>query len=279
MNCNAYGVNDCNAIAGFAQLGEDCYTIGMNDYTLFATWYDLFYADLGDDFEMYFGFAERTAGPILEIGSGTGRVALALAGEGHTVVGLEPSDAMRAVAQRKAEQAQLTDRAKFVSGDMRRFQLDQRFGLIIAPFNTFLHNLTLDDQLATLTCCKKHLRPDGLLVLDCFNPDPAHAADDHAVSLHRARIDAATGAASVLYVARTIDWGQQVQEDIYLAEQTTADNSQRLAFTTNFRFIFRHEMALLLKQGGFAVREIYGSYQLDPFESGSDQLIVVAAPA
>lgn len=251
----------------------------MNDYTTFAAWYDLFYADLDDDFEMYFGFAERTTGPILEIGSGTGRVALALASEGHPVVGLEPSDAMRALAQRKAEQAQLTDRVKFVPGDMRRFQIEQRFGLIIAPLNTFLHNLTADDQLATLACCKKQLRPGGLLVLDCFNPDPAHATDDHVMSLHRARIDAATGAASVLYVARTVDWGQQLQEDIYLAEQTTADNTRRLAFTTNFRFIFRHEMALLLKQGGFEVKDIYGSYQLDPFESGSDQLIVVAAPA
>ena len=251
----------------------------MNDYTAFAELYDLFYGDLDDDFEMYGGFAERTGGPILEIGSGTGRVALALAEAGHEVVGLEPSEAMRAVAQRKANRARLSDRAVFVPGDMRRFQIERRFGLIIVPLTTFLHNLTLDDQLATLSSCKRHLQPGGLLILDCFNPDPAHAADAQVLSLHRAHIEAGTGAAALLYLSRTVDWGNQLQENIYIAEQPSANGVQRLAFTTNFRFIFRHEMALLLKQGGFEVKEIYGSYELDPFESGSDKLIVVAGPA
>jgi SAM-dependent methyltransferase len=252
----------------------------MNDYTAFADLYDLFYADLDDDFEMYLGFVERSSGPILEVGSGTGRVALMLAEAGHAVVGLEPSDTMRAVAQRKADRAKLAERVAFISGDMRRFKIDQSFGLIIVPLNTFLHNLTLEDQLATLSSLKKHLKPGGLLVLDCFNPDPAHAADDHFWVLHRVQIDPATGAASLLYLSRTVDWGHQQQENIYIAEQPLANNGvQRIAFTTNFRFVFRHEMTLLLKQGGFDVKEVYGSYELDPFESGSDKLIVVATPA
>ena len=157
----------------------------MNNYDSFAEVYDLFYADIEDDLEMYLGFAERTGGPILELGAGTGRVSIALAEAGHTVVGLELSDDMRAIAQQKIAEAQLTDRVRMVTGDMRRFKLDQHFGLVIAPINTFLHNLTLDDQLATLSSIKKHLRPGGLLVLDCFNPDPAHAADDRRLILQR----------------------------------------------------------------------------------------------
>ncbi len=252
----------------------------MNDYTAFAELYDVFYADLDDDLEMYLGFAERTSGPILEIGSGTGRVTIALAREGHEVTGLESSEAMQAVAQRKADRAELTERVTFAPGDMRRFNLDRRFGLIVVPLNTFLHNLTLDDQLATLSSLKKHLKPGGLLVLDCFNPDPAHAADDHVLILQRAHIDPATGVAALLTMSRTVDWGQQRQESIYLAEWPLPSGGlQRLALTTHFRFIFRHEMTLLLKQGGLDLREVYGSYDLDPFESGSDKLIVVATPA
>ncbi len=38
-------------------------------------------------------------------------------------------------------------------------------------------------------------------------------------------------------------------------------------------------MQLLLKLGGFDLKEVYGSYELDPFEAGSDKLIVVATPA
>jgi SAM-dependent methyltransferase len=251
----------------------------MNDYTPFAELYDLFYADFEDDLEMYGGFAERTGGPILEIGSGTGRVALALAEAGHTVVGLELSEALRTVAQQKADRAQLADRVQFVTGDMRRFKIDQHFGLIIVPLNTFLHNLTLDDQLATLACCKKHLRPGGLLVLDCFNPDPAQAADDGRLIVQRSVIDRETGQPALLLLSRLTDWNNQRQEITYLIDRTDPHGVvQRAILPTTFRFIFRHELRLLLKAGGFDLKDEYGSYDLDPVEAGSDKLIVIAAP-
>ncbi len=252
----------------------------MNDYTPFAELYDLFYADFREDLDMYLGFAERTGGSILEIGSGTGRVALALVEAGHTVVGLELSDALRAVARHKAAEAQLIDRVEFVAGDMRRFQLERHFGLIIAPLNTFLHNLTLEDQLATLACCKKHLRPGGLLVLDCFIPDPAHAADDGRLIVQRSVVDRDTGQTAMLLLSRVTDWNQQLQEITYLIDRPDEHGHvQRAVLQTTFRFIFRHEMTLLLKLGGFDLKEVYGSYDLEPFESGSDKLIAVAAPA
>lgn len=163
---------------------------------------------------------------------------------------------------------------------MRRFKLDQHFGLVIAPINTFLHNLTLDDQLATLSSIKKHLRPGGLLVLDCLNPDPAHAADDRRLILQRNVLDADTGESAQLWLARSTDWGQR--EDITYFADCVAANGQvvRSTLTTQFRFIFRHEMQwLLLKLGGFDVKEIYGSYDLEPFDTGSDKLIAVATPA
>ena len=252
----------------------------MNDYTPFAELYDLFYDDFQDDIEMYRGFAGRTGGPILEVGSGTGRVALALAEEGHTVVGLELSDAMRAVAQHNAERAQRIDRVTFVAGDMRRFKIDQYFGLIIVPLNTFLHNLTLDDQLATLACFKRHVRPGGLLVLDCFNPDPATAADDGRLIVQRSVIDRATGQAAWLLLSRTTDWGNQRQEITYLIDRTDLSGVVRRAvLQTSFRFILRNELPLLLRQGGFDLKEVYGSYDLEAFEAGSDKLIDVATPA
>jgi SAM-dependent methyltransferase len=163
---------------------------------------------------------------------------------------------------------------------MRRFKLDQHFGLVIAPLNTFLHNLTLDDQLATLNSIKKHLRPGGLLVLDCFNPDPAHAADDRRLILQRTVFDPDTQQPATLWLARSTDWGQQLQEIVYVADRLDAQGRvQRATLSTQFRFIFRHEMQLLLKLGGFDLKEVYGSYELEPFEASSDKLIVLATPA
>ena len=252
----------------------------MNDYTPFAELYDLFYDDFESDLPMYLGFAGRTGGPILEIGSGTGRVALALAGEGHAVVGLEPAEALRSIAARKADRAGVADRVQFIAGDMRRFRIDQHFGLAIAPINTFLHNLTLDDQLATLSCIRKHLRPGGLLVLDCFNPDPAHASDDRRLIVQRSVIDPDTGQPALLFMSRSTDWGSQTQEITYFIDRPDpAGRIQRAVMTAMFRFIFPQEVQLLLKLGSFDLKEIYGSYDLDPFESASDKLIAVASPA
>ena len=251
-----------------------------NDYTPFAELYDLFYADFEDDLNMYAGFAERSGGPILEVGSGTGRVSIALAEAGHHVVGVELAEAMQIVAQRKADRASVTDRVEFVAGDMRNFKLDRHFGLAIAPLNTFLHNLTLDDQLATLRRIKQHLKPGGLLVLDCFNPDPAYAADDRRLIVQRSVIDRDTGQPAVLMLSRSTDWANQLQEITYLIDRCDREQQvQRSILPTCFRFVFRYEMQLLLKLGGFDLKEVYGSYDLEPFEAGSDKMVVVATPA
>jgi SAM-dependent methyltransferase len=249
----------------------------MIDYTPFAELYDLFYDDFDDDLSMVVGFAERAGGQVLEIGAGTGRVTIALAAAGRRVVGLEPSKEMLAIAQRKVNEQRLTDRAAFVQGDMAHFKLDQYFGLIVVPLNTFLHNLTLDDQLNSLHCFKQHLRPGGLLVLDCFNPDPAYAADDRRLLLQRSVIDPATGQTALLFMSRATDWGQQTQEITYVVDRPDKRGQvQRSVFVAPFRCVFRNELQLLLKLAGFDLKDLYGSYELDPFDGASDKLIAVA---
>jgi SAM-dependent methyltransferase len=250
----------------------------MTDYAPFAALYDLFYADFDDDIEMYRGFADRTGGAILEIGSGTDRVSIALAGEEHHVTGVELSDEMISLAQKKIEASGLSKQVDLIQAEMRRFTLDDHFGLAIVPLNTFLHNLTLDDQLSTLNSIKKHLTPNGLLVLDCFLPDPTNA-DDHRLILQRSVIDRATGTAAQLFLSRTTDWANQQQDITYFIDRSDRSGQvQRNVFNTSFRFIYRNEMQLLLKQGGFDLKEVYGSYELDPFDAASDKMIVVATP-
>lgn len=260
----------------------------MIDYTPFAPLYDLFYADFEDDLDLYLGFAERTSGAILEIGSGTGRVSMALAGEGHRVTGLELSDEMIAIARKKLAVATLApvvtsagvpeSPVQFIQADMRRFKLDDHFGLAIVPLNTFLHNLTLDDQLATLNSIKQHLAPNGRLVLDCFLPDPA-VVDDRRLILQRSLIDRENGTTAQLFLARSTDWANQRQDITYFIDRTNRSGQvQRTVFNAAFRFIYYNELQLLLRSGGFEMKEVYGSYELEPFEANSDKMVVVATP-
>ena len=126
----------------------------------------------------------------------------------------------------------------------------------------------------------KLLRPGGLLVLDCFNPDPAYASDDGRVIVQRSVIEQETGQAALLLLSRSTDWGSQLQEITYLIDRPDQNGLvRRAALQTSFRFIFRNELQLLLKLGGFDLKEVFGSYALEPLEANSDKLIGVATLA
>jgi hypothetical protein len=98
--------------------------------------------------------------------------------------------------------------------------------------------------------------------------------------VQRSVIDPATGQAALLLLSRATDWGHQLQEITYLVDRTEPSGVvQRAILPTTYRFIFRHEMQLLVKAGGFDLQEVYGSYDLEPFDTGSEKIIVVATPA
>lgn len=245
----------------------------MDDYTPFANVYDLFYADKVDDIQMYSGFARRTGARVLEIGVGTARVAQALAQAGYTVHGIDVSEAMLEIARRKID-----ERVKLTRADMRDFDLNERFDLIIVPVNTFMHNHTLDDQLATLTSIKRHLTPQGLLVIDLFNPDPTRA-DDRRMLL-RDILPSPHGQPILHFNAYSIDWERQVSSAVFIVDEPDESGRiKRIVFTFELRFLMRNEVELLLRQAGFALDALYGSYDLEPFENGSEKMIVVARAA
>ena len=127
---------------------------------------------LHGDVEWYRQKAETCGGPVLELGAGTGRVTLAIAEAGIPIHALDSSPEMLdALAAKLAARPQnLRDRVTPVGGDMRTFDLAERFALVILPFRAFLHNITDDDRLATLARVRHHLRPGGRLAFNVYHP-------------------------------------------------------------------------------------------------------------
>src|SRR5204863_6973409 len=119
------------------------------------------------------GLAQMTGGPILELGVGSGRVAVPVAKDGHEVVGVDRSAAMLARAERYARKARTE--LRLVQADMRTFSLERAFSLITIPANTFLM-LTPDDRWACLARCREHLAKTGRVAIDVFQPDPSTIA-------------------------------------------------------------------------------------------------------
>lgn len=112
--------------------------------------------------------AARTGGPILDLGCGTGRVALALAREGYEVVGLDlnPAFVERARAEAARPGSEISGRVRFEVGDARDFRLGERFGLVVMMDQAFKYLLHHDDHLDCLSCVREHLHDQGRFLVE-----------------------------------------------------------------------------------------------------------------
>lgn len=248
----------------------------MVNFDAFARFYDADAGTFHDDLVFYAELAQHTGGPVLDAMCGTGRVILPLAEQGHYVAGLDLSPAMVALAQAKAEALGVDQRVHLVQGDIRDFDLAQQFGLVVVPINSFMHLNTVDDQLAALRCLRKHLLPNGLLVLDLFNPTPQDLGSEQNVLVYDRTFS--IGEATVQkYVVRCTDWAEQRQHVQFIYDEQAADGTLRrhvLPFT--MRWLYRFELEHLLIRAGFVLESWFGDYELAPYTNASDQLIAVA---
>src|SRR6266436_2259475 len=140
--------------------------------------YDSFIADYYDespvvkgrvqDVAFYRDAAREFGDPVLELGCGTGRITMALAEAGKRITGLDLSERMleRAVKKRGALRVEARERIHFVQGDMARFDLGEKFRLVIIPFRPLQHLLEVQQHMDCLDCVRKHLAPGGRLILD-----------------------------------------------------------------------------------------------------------------
>ncbi|MGI8925733.1 MAG: class I SAM-dependent methyltransferase, partial [Tepidiformaceae bacterium] len=139
-------------------------------YAVDARYYDLIHGREGADIGLWLSFAGRTDRPVLEIGTGTGRIALALARAGHAVTAIDPSPAMLAVAREHAD-ADAVDDVTFIEGLPTALVLEPgHYGLVLLPADVFLYCTDGDDQLATLRAVGGALAFNGVLALDLPGP-------------------------------------------------------------------------------------------------------------
>lgn len=249
----------------------------MPDFDRFVRYYDADMGSFTDDLALYRELARRSDGPILDAMCGTGRVVVPLAQAGFQTVGLDIAPAMVAAVERKIAERQLDRRLLVAQGDVRCFELSERFGLVLVPLNSFMHLETVEDQLKALRAIQRHLLPNGLLVLDLFNPDPRELMSDQGVLVYEHTFTSDTGLSVQKYVVRRTDWAAQRQSVEFIYDELAADGRvTRQVMPFVMRWLYRFEVQHLLAYVGFSVEAVYGDYDLEPYTSDSPQLIVVA---
>ncbi len=245
----------------------------------FARFYDDDYRDYQDDIEAIAMLAAECGDPLLELGCGTGRVLIPLAAAGHTITGVDISRALMDGAAHKLVQHKLVDRATLVQDDLRSFDLARKdFAFAFCTSNTLMHFVTADEQLAVLRNTWRHLRPGGYLFVDLFNPDiPRLLAINGLMELADQWLDDTTGAEVQKWSVRTVDLAEQVQDTLFIYEETFADGrSRRTNCPFTLRFLWRSEAELMLRLAGFVVEDVWGDFDGSPYSSESEHLILLA---
>lgn len=133
-----------------------------------AAWHDVECGSYTADLPLWRELADARGGPVLDVGCGTGRVALDLAGRGHEVVGVDSDPDLTAALAARARAADLPIRAH--AADARALALDADFPLAVLPMQVAQLLGGHDGRTAMLSALAGHLRPGGLLAAALADP-------------------------------------------------------------------------------------------------------------
>jgi len=227
------------------------------DYDACASVYDTWTADLNASLAHYVSLAKETEGPIVELGVGTGRIAIPIAREtGKRVIGIDRSPAMLAVGRERAGALEIDFRA----GDFRDFAIEEPVDLVICPFRALLHAPTWADKRRVFESVAAALRPGGRFVWNSFVFSPFVAARNHGTKQTR---------------------GSDLWE---LVRQVPADNridltrgrSEREDGMVKLWWVTKSEWEGLLDVSGFETEALYGWFDRRPFDEDSLEFVWVA---
>jgi SAM-dependent methyltransferase len=223
-------------------------------------------------------------GPVLELACGTGRVAIPLAKAGHEVHGLDASPAMLAVAIRNRQDlpAAIRDRLFLAEGNMQEFAFPMQFAGVYVTCRSFQHLLSPDDQENCLRCIHRHLRDDGIMVLNLFDPRydlllPSETAAPVARSVLTHAISGNKVLVEVL--ERVNDLVSQCLTETWRFTEFGSDNVRVVRQEEELlklRWTFRQEMRHLLRLCEFRVLAEYSDFEKPPPSYGKEQVWVAA---
>jgi SAM-dependent methyltransferase len=209
------------------------------NYDALAQLYQRQYASYREDIAFYARLAEKLGVKrILELGAGSGRVSVPLARRGLHVTALEPSANMLEIGVQHAARENV--RVNFVRGDARDFELNERFPLVIAPFNMLMHLYTVGDQDDALERVKAHLEPGGVFAFDLYQP---HFGLEGVLRHEGETFMDADGSRLDVFVLQRIDRVAQMAFTTYFCDSIANGGSlKREVFELQQRYYTRFEL-------------------------------------
>jgi SAM-dependent methyltransferase len=222
-------------------------------YDAIAELYDPWSASVVEDVGFYLEEARRSRGPVVELGVGTGRIAVPIAAEGIRVIGVDSSRGMLDVCREHAETAGVSELVDLRLGDLRKPPVEEPVELVLCPFRSYLHLHTDEERLQALRSARDLLVPGGRLVFDVFAPAPDDIEETHGRWLEREP-----------EIFEHADWNQEART------LTLSVRGPEGATTMSLAWISPAEWSALLHAAGFEVVACYGWFDRTPYQGGED---------
>ncbi|MBE9479276.1 MAG: methyltransferase domain-containing protein [Chloroflexi bacterium] len=226
--------------------------VGQHYTKLLAEWYDDWLKDLTSDRDYYLEFFSGFDGQVLELACGTGRLLIPIAESGVTIHGLDSSQDMLEVLQRKATKLKIKG-IELHNQVMENFSLQTKYDAIFVASGSFQLLTSTENALNSLGCVLDHLSDNGFLLADIFVPWDSivvQKRNDYHVTRDVVRPD---GKRSIVLERFEIDIPKQVKRgtyryEFYYQEQLTDCITDDLAI----RWYWKDEFLGLLNKAGFS---------------------------
>ena len=202
---------------------------------------------------------------VLELGSGTGRLALPLLKEGATYSGLEISKKFCQHAEKKISNGGFTP--DIINQDFRDFNINKKYDLIFIGFNTFLHLLTDSDALFFFKSVKRHMHSNTLFYIDILVPNPDFLYKGNKRLKNLEYVDSKTN--DIIYVDEICKY-DEITEIMKVKWIYYSKNKQEEEYQFTMRMYYTDTMNRLITDSGLYINNLWGDYNLDEFNESSE---------
>jgi SAM-dependent methyltransferase len=247
---------------------------GWDDYARFYDWENS--QTMGRrDVKFWQRLAAKTAGPVLELGCGTGRVTVPVARAGVHVVGIDRSASMLDRARKRVRRAKLDGHVQLVRGDVRFLPFGPAsFGLVAAPYGilqSLLDDATLD---AALASAYRTLRKGGMLGIDLVSDLISWSEYDRRVKLQGRAGRGETRLTLIESVRQDRARGLTLFDQEFVERR--GDRSRSHRFSLAFRTVSVEEMTGRLERHGFRLSAVLGDYEGGSWDPRADVWLILA---
>jgi ubiquinone/menaquinone biosynthesis C-methylase UbiE len=234
----------------------------MSAYDAIAALYDPWSRSVTEDVDFYVAQARKAGGPIVELGVGTGRIAVPVARAGVRVIGIDDSESMLALCRARSEEAGVSELLELRLGDLRRPPVTDRVRLVTCPFRALLHLTSDGERLEALRAVYRMLEPGGRFVFDVFAPSLEDVAETNGRWLEREP-----------GIWERADWDLEQRVLTLAVRGESGETSMQLAWRSP------EEWRVLLGRARFEVEAMYGWFDLRPHDGGEDTVWIARRPA